>query len=94
MEGIIHPNTSLWYAPAVYASKSSEEVRICVDFVKLDQVTKKDSCLVPRPDWPQQRLAGKEVFSKLDLRSAYWQFPMEQDSIEKAACCPGPGYEL
>ena len=70
-EGIIRPSTSPWCAPAVYVPKSSGEVRICVDFVKLNQVTKKDSYPVPRPEGPQQRLAGKKVFSKLDLRSAY-----------------------
>ena len=94
MEGIIRPSTSPWCAPAVYVPKSSGEVRICVDFVKLNQVTKKDSYPVPRPDGPQQRLAGKKIFSKLDLRSAYWQFPMDEESIEKTAFCPGPGYGL
>lgn len=63
-------------------------------FVKLNQVTKKDSYPVSRPHGPQQRLAGKKIFSKLDLRSAYWQFPMEEHSIEKTAFCPGPGYGL
>ena len=94
LEGIIRPSTSPWCAPAVYVPKTTGEVRICVDFVKLNQVTKKDSYPVPRPEGPQQRLAGKKVFSKLDLRSAYWQFPMEEGSIEKTAFCPGPGYGL
>ena len=93
-EGIICRSTSPWCAPAVYVPKSSGEVRICVDFVKLNQVTKKDSYPVPRPEGPQQQLAGKKVFSKLDLRSAYWQFPMDKQSIEKTAFCPGPGYGL
>ena len=52
-EGIIWPSTSSWCAPAVYAPKSSiREVRICVDFVKLNQVTKKDSSPVPQPEGP------------------------------------------
>ena len=72
MEGIICPSTSPWCAPAMYVPKRSGEVKICVDFVKLDQVTKKDSYPVPPLDGPQQRLAGKKVFSKVDLRSAYW----------------------
>ena len=33
-------------------------------------------------------------FLQIDLRSAYWQFPMGPDSIEKTAFCPGPGYGL
>ena len=93
-EGIIRPSSSPWCAPAVYVPKDNGEVRICVDFVQLNKTTKKDSYPVPRADGPQQKLANKTVFSKIDLRSAYWQFPMDSGSIEKTAFCPGPGYGL
>ena len=93
-DGIIRPSNSPWRAPAVYVPKSNGELRICVDFVQLNRVTKKNSYPVPRADGPQQKLSGKCVFSKLDLRSAYWQFPMEEQSIEKTGFCPGPGYGL
>ena len=74
--------------------KPSGEIRICIDYVQLNSVTKKDSYPVPCAEGPQQKLAGKKVFSKLDLHSAYWQFPMEPQSVEKTAFCPGPGYGL
>ena len=93
-EGIIRPSSSPWCAPAVYVPKQNGEIRICVDFVQLNRCTKKDSYPVPRADRPHQRLAGKKIFSKLDLQSAYWQFPMHPSSIEKTAFCPGPGYGL
>ena len=93
-EGIIRPSNSPWCAPAVYVPKSNGEVRICVDFVELNRVSKKDSYPVPRANGPQLKLAGKKIFSKIDLRSAYWQFPMSEESIEKTAFCPGPGYGL
>ena len=54
LEGIIHPSTSPRCAPAVYVTKGSGEVRIYIDFVKLNQVAKKDSYPVPQPDGPQQ----------------------------------------
>ena len=93
-EGIIRPSNSPWCAPAVYVPKSNGELRICIDFVQMNRVTKKDSYPVPRAEGPQLKLAGKRIFSKLDLRSAYWQFPMHSHSIEKTAFCPGPGYGL
>ena len=65
-----------------------------MDFVQLNRVTKKNSYPVPRTEGPQQKLASKCVFSKHDLRSAYWQFPMQEQSIEKTVLCPGPGYGL
>ena len=52
-EGIIRPSTSPWCAPAVYVPKSSGEIRICVDFIQLNKVTKKDSYPIPRSEGPQ-----------------------------------------
>ena len=69
--GIIRPSSSPWCAPAVYIPKANGEIRICVDFVQLNKITKKDSYPVPRADGPQQNLANKKVFSKIDLRSTY-----------------------
>ena len=57
-EGIIRPSSSPWCAPAVYIPKSNGEIHICVDFVQLNRVTKKDSYPVPRANCPHQRLAG------------------------------------
>ena len=66
----------------------------CVNNMQLHSVTKKDSYQVPRAEGHQQKLAGKKVCSKLDLQSAYWQFPMEPQSVEKITSCPQPGYRL
>ena len=65
-----------------------------IRYVQINKVTRKDSYPVPRADGPQQIVANKKVFSKIDLRSAYWQFPMNEASIEKTAFTPGPGYGL
>ena len=58
-DGIIQPRNSPWHAP-----KSNGELRICVDFVQLNYITKKNSYPVPRAEGPQQKLSGKCVFSK------------------------------
>ena len=50
-EGIIRCSNSR--APAVYVPKSNGEIRICVDFVQLNKVTKKDAYPVPRAEGPQ-----------------------------------------
>ena len=60
--GIIQLSNSPWCAPAVYVPKANGEVCICVDFVQLNKVTKKDSYPVPRADGPQQKLADKKHF--------------------------------
>ena len=43
---------------------------------------------------PHQRLAEKQIFSNLDLKSAYWQFPMDESRVEKTAFSSKPGYGL
>ena len=63
-EGIIRPSTCPWCVPAVFVPKSSGEIRICIDYVQLNNVTKKDSYPVPRAEGPQQKLAGKKIFFK------------------------------
>ena len=85
---MIRPSDSPWCAPAVYVPKNNGEIRICMGYIQLTKVTQ------PSAESPQQKLAGKRVFSKIDLRSAYWEFLMSKESIEKTAFCPGPGYGL
>ena len=67
MKGLSHQAR----APAVYMPKSNGEIRMSVDCVQLNKITKKDSYPVPRTDGPQQKLAHKQMFSKINLQSAY-----------------------
>ena len=54
-EGIIRPSNSPWCAPAVYTPKNNSEIHICVDFVQLNKVSKKDAYPVPRSTEPCQQ---------------------------------------
>ena len=63
-------------------------------FCATEQGHQKYAYPVPRTEGPQQKLGNKRMFSKIDFKSAYWQFPMNEDSIEKTAFCLGPGYGL
>ena len=67
--GIIQPNNSPWCAPAVYVPKANGEVCICVDFVQLNKVTKKDSYPVPHsplsaPSWLLPAMAIEQSNNK------------------------------
>ena len=55
-EGIIRRSNSPWSALAVYVPKNNGEIRICVEFIQLNKVTKKDAYPVPRAEGPQQTL--------------------------------------
>ena len=93
-KGIIEESSSPWMAPAVYRTKKTGEVRICVDYRALNKQTVKDAYPLPLVDEVQDRLSGCTIFSALDLQSGYWQLPVHPDDYEKTAFCPGPGLGL
>ena len=61
-KGIIVESSSLWLAPAVYVSKNSGEIRICVDYHELNKLTIKDAYPLPLMEEVQDRLVGAAIF--------------------------------
>ena len=93
-EGMIEECSSPWMAPAVFIQKKTGDIRICVDYRELNKKTTKEAYPLPRPDEVQDRLSGSMMFSTLDLRSGYWQLPVNPADRRKTAFCPGPGLGL
>jgi hypothetical protein len=71
--------------------KKNGELRFCVDYRKLNDITKKDCFPLPRIDDTLDTLAGTEFFSTLDLWSGYWQVDVHPDDKEKTAFSTGQG---
>ena len=94
-EDVIQPSSSAWASPIVLVTKKDGSVRFCVDYRKLNGLTRKDAYPLPRITECLDTLAGAKWFCTLDLASGYWQVPMAEKDRPKTAFTVGGGlYEF
>src|SRR6266487_3393771 len=90
-KGIIRKSKSPWSSPVVFVPKKGGEIRFCIDFRRLNKVTRKDNHPLPRIDEMLDKFEGSQWFSSIDLASAYWQVEMDERDIEKTAFITSEG---
>ncbi len=82
---VIQPSVSEWAAAPVLIRKRDGQVRWCVDYRALNNVTTKDVYPLPLVEECMDTLAGNCWFSKLDANSAYWQVKVKKSDQKKTA---------
>ena len=84
-KGLIKRSFSPWASPVVVVSKKNGKQRLCVDYRKLNALTKKDAYPIPRIDDMLSAMERAKWFTTLDLASGYWQVEMDRSDQEKTA---------
>lgn len=87
--GIICESQSPFASPIVVVKKKNGDVRLCVDYRRLNMQTIKDAYALPNLEESFSALSGSQWFSVMDLKSGYYQIEMtESDKDKTAFVCP------
>ncbi|MBW0469967.1 hypothetical protein O181_009682 [Austropuccinia psidii MF-1] len=70
-KGFIQPSSSSTGAPVLFVKKKDGGLRLCVDYCKLNAVTRKNKYPVPCMNKLLNVFNGSSIFSKIDLQGAY-----------------------
>ncbi|CAM5162400.1 unnamed protein product [Natator depressus] len=83
--GVIRPSGSAWASPVILVPKPDGEICFCVDYHKLNAVTRPDNYPMPRTDELLEKLGWAQFISTLDLTKGYWQVPLDESAKERSA---------
>ena len=81
--GVIQESISDWASSPVLIRKRDGNVRWCIDYRAVNNVTIKDVFPLPLVDDCLDTLSGNVWFSKLDANSAYWQVTVKEEGAKQ-----------
>lgn len=90
--GIIEESRSPWASAVVLVKKKTGDLRMCIDYRKLNAVTKKNAYPLPHIQTCLDNLAGKRYFTTFDFCSGYLQIPMSERAKELSAFRTAKGH--
>uniref|UniRef100_K7EXH9 Gypsy retrotransposon integrase-like protein 1 n=1 Tax=Pelodiscus sinensis TaxID=13735 RepID=K7EXH9_PELSI len=83
--GVIRESRSAWRSPIVLVPKRDGTLRFCIDFRKVNAISRMDAYPMPRVEELLERLGRAQYLSTLDLTKGYWQIPLTPTSQAKTA---------
>jgi hypothetical protein len=89
IDDVIEPCESPWVSPVVLVPKNDNSWRVCIDYRKLNSVTKADKYPLPRIE-ELLHLAKQTLYmTTIDLKSGYWQISVRESDRDKT-CFTSP----
>jgi len=82
---VIDPRHSAWESPVVIVPKKNGKARFCVDYRRLNNITRKDAYPLARMEDCLDFLGDAQMFTSRDCTAGYWQVPLRKDDQEKTA---------
>ena len=76
---------SPWGAPILFVKKKDGNLQMCIDYRQINKVTVKNKYPLPRIEDLFDQLKEASVFSKIDLRSRYYQLRVKEVDVSKTA---------
>jgi len=89
--GVIEPSDSPWASSVCLAKKQDGSYRFCVDYRRVNAVSRKDAYPITDIQDAFDSLRGTKYFATIDLLSSYWQIGMTPRAQERSAFCTGRG---
>lgn len=83
--GFIQPSRSSAGAPVLFAPKGDGGLRLCVDYRGLNAITQKNRYPLPLIDEIMDRVCGARIFTKIDVRNAYYRIRIREGDEWKTA---------
>ncbi|KAD4981852.1 hypothetical protein E3N88_18523 [Mikania micrantha] len=80
-KGFIRPSYSPWGAPVLFVKKKNGSFQMCIDYRQIKKLTIKNRYPLPRIDDLFDQLQRAQYFSKIDLRSVYYQLRVQDEDI-------------
>jgi transposase InsO family protein len=81
-KGFIEPSQAPFAAPVLFVKKPDGSLRFCIDYRKLNHITKKDRYPLPLIDETLARIGRAKLFTKLDIRQAFHRIRIDPNSEE------------
>ena len=78
----IQANSASYFSPVLFIKKSGRGIQFCVDYKRLNAMTKIDHYPIPLIEEILAQVEGTKYFTKIDIYWAFYQIRLSKDSEE------------